>query len=139
MYCLTCSSYTTCTKCIAGYSLGKGKCYGGLICPPGFRYENNNCTKCPDNCESCPSASECGFCSADYALNTFTGLCVNLDNCPVGYYGNKEARVCLTCQPTCKTCINNNYTCTSCKEVDNVSHYLYIDKCVSRCPYLNWY
>lgn len=46
----------------------------------------------------------------------------------------------MICSPACKTCFNNNYTCTSCKDVtaNGVTTYKYLfgNTCVDRCPYL---
>jgi|LauGreDrversion4_2_1035121.scaffolds.fasta_scaffold77767_3 hypothetical protein len=74
-------------------------------------------------------------------LNTLTNQCVT--NCPIGYYGDDQSRVCMLCAPACKTCVNNNYTCTSCKDVTangvTTFKYLYGNTCVDRCPYLQFY
>lgn len=45
----------------------------------------------------------------------------------------------MQCAPACKTCVTNNYTCTSCQPVNGVNYYLFNRTCVTRCPYKGYY
>jgi proprotein convertase subtilisin/kexin type 5 len=137
-FCKTCDDFATCKTCIPNYSLANNKCYPPRSCPEGYTYNGNDCTKCPINCASCVSDTQCNYCMETFYLDTNTKQCVS--TCPIGYYADVESRVCMVCAPQCKTCVNNNYTCTSCKDlVDGgvtTFTYLFGSACVDRCPYL---
>ncbi len=137
-FCKVCTDYATCTTCILNYSLANKKCYPPRSCPEGFTYNGVDCTQCSINCASCVSSIKCNYCMEGFYLNTLTNACAS--TCPTGYYGDVESRVCMICSPACKTCVNNNYTCTSCKDITvggvTTFKYLYGNMCVDRCPYL---
>jgi proprotein convertase subtilisin/kexin type 5 len=123
-FCSSCSSVTTCTACVKGYYLttntnGTITCSPPKSCPAGYRSDDaNGCVACSSNCASCPSSSTCNLCMQGYYLDTTTKQCTQ--NCPAGYYGDSASRVCMICSPACATCVNNNYTCTSCRDIGGV-------------------
>jgi proprotein convertase subtilisin/kexin type 5 len=95
------------------------------------------CLPCSANCARCPTASVCNLCMDGYFLNTLTNQCTS--NCPNGYYADAASKVCMVCSPACGTCVTNNYTCITCKDIGSVKHYKFGNTCVTRCPYLNYF
>ena len=59
----------------------------------------------------------CLFCEASYYLNA-TNNCVKASKCEIGYYANKEERICDKCNIACEECDggNTNFDCTRCNK-----------------------
>ncbi|KAL4488465.1 hypothetical protein ABPG72_013033 [Tetrahymena utriculariae] len=110
--CYSCSSKQNCSQCNNNYFLYQNYCY--QTCPNGtYPTQNNNisvCLPCTDPaCFQC-SKSQCILCSPGYFIN-------------IG--------ICSACDSTCKTCLNQPKTCTSCDQTKNLV--LSNTSCVSKC------
>lgn len=115
--CVVCSSPSSCSQCISGYSLINGMCYG------------NTTTPCIEKCEVCNNGI-CERCNSPYILynspDQGTVQCVS--SCPSGFY--KDTFTCYRCNVTCATCNNTANNCTSCVS----GLYRYGQSCTSTCP-----
>ncbi|TNV75036.1 hypothetical protein FGO68_gene6423 [Halteria grandinella] len=142
-FCTACSSTDNCTACVRNYYLATTNnvnygCFSPKSCPAGYRMDDaQGCLPCSSNCASCPSATVCNLCKDTYYLDTLTNQCTQ--TCPNGYYGDAASKVCMMCSPACKTCVTNNYTCTSCNDIGATKYYLYESTCVTRCPYIGYF
>lgn len=110
-----------------------------LICEFGYNLKNNLCEKCPGNCASCISDSECTSCF--HNLIPFKKKCEDFRNiskiphCDIFHPGLKLCQKCeqnysldenLNCQNSIKNCIyvkkkkiikgEEKYFCSICKE-----------------------
>ncbi|EAS05890.2 zinc finger lsd1 subclass family protein (macronuclear) [Tetrahymena thermophila SB210] len=122
------------------------------ICNSGFVELNGECLQCPQNCEICPSLTNCLTCSSSYYLNV-DKMCVS--QCPDTFIGDSVNRQCIcrqnstltidkcTCNTgffdfkgVCQPCTSNCDQCTSqavCTLCSS-NHFLFIDStCVSSC------
>lgn len=78
--------------------------------------------KCPDNCVSCTSSTNCSICKVGYSLNTDTGTCVYCNGCMTCNPTNST--VCYLCFPpqvynrTSATCVLPQCTTSNCLQCD---------------------
>lgn len=120
-----------CQQCEVGFNLFGNKCISK--CGPG-KYENKEkngqCEKCNDeNCLVCLNAETCRKCNTETLLYIKGDENACLGECPMGYYKNKQKRICEKCQANCKVCANGN-SCITCNE----RFYLFEKNCVDTCP-----
>lgn len=115
--------------CDVGYYMYQGNCLD--VCPDGYYGASGNrtCTKCPPNCKTCNTATECKTCSANYYLNGddwcvctagwFIKDDVNFEcttDCGVYLYGDDSTYTCADCAAECKICSGSlNTECSSCR------------------------
>ena len=129
--CVSCSTYTSCTVCIANYYLENGECVE--TCSQNY-YANSQTMRCV----SSPA------CKPYYGINE-THACSDI--CPDGSFKNSQLYRCDACQPTCLTCTSWT-VCQTCvdlsKQADNYCYPFcnstdkYYDAknttCLSSCP-----
>ena len=75
--CKTCSSATSCSTCIPGYTVSGTQC--NINCAPGF-YRNtllNVCQQCSDSCMACTSNLDCTSCSPGFTVDQTSKKCVS--------------------------------------------------------------
>ncbi len=135
LYCISCSSTTTCTGCQSFYTLASNKC-------------TPTCASSVTNCFRCSSDTQCSLCNAGYTLsgNTCSAIC-SISSCSVcatsttcalcntNYALNSGKTLCLlTCSVTnCKTC-NSTTDCQTCNTGYNRVTASGKTYCVPICP-----
>lgn len=117
----TCKACDTanCRRCEAG----TGTCGA---CKDGFYLDNNQCTKCTDNCKECGTATTCRICKDFYFLedggtcsacsDSNCRKCYDLDSCSycsLGYYVGNNKKSCEKCPGDCLACTGKD-ACTAC-------------------------
>lgn len=117
----------TCSACINGASTGCLNCTGGLLlfegqcfdeCPEGTFQVNTTCIKCTPPCLVCPNSQDCEQCDDPTYLLVPKASCVAKEWCPDGTYADDSIRQCVTCDPSCKTCMGPTaYDCLTCKTI----------------------
>lgn len=125
--CITCTTFFTCTNCIAGYAVySDGSCKPPPG-PPCVQYDTSfNCIQCDTG-----ATLSGGVCSYTLACNV-DATCVT---CPYNYYISKTSNTagyCLPCRNllNCKACnVNNNQQCLAC----NDGYYLNSNYACSLC------
>uniref|UniRef100_A0A3B4Z825 Uncharacterized protein n=1 Tax=Stegastes partitus TaxID=144197 RepID=A0A3B4Z825_9TELE len=76
--------------------------------------QNGDCQQCHKLCHRCsgPGKDHCLGCNEPYFLMNNT--CVQ--ECPVGYYADKDVRVCARCHFSCQSCVGrHSVECLACK------------------------
>lgn len=148
--CKTCNVGTSnCRSCLGTYFYGLSNNIGTCNCPKSclicdpklftctkcaneFYFNNGNCFSCLKPCKNCLTGSVCTSCVNNYDFDPITGKC----NCPIncakcddinllctqckdGFFLNNG--VCNPCEASCKTCVTNAITCTSCFREDELN------------------
>ncbi|KRX02171.1 Insulin-like growth factor binding protein, N-terminal [Pseudocohnilembus persalinus] len=129
--CSSCTDYSTCTACNAGFYLQGSTCYSD--CPNGYYESGSVCNACNAACETCTGGSSfnCNDCADNYYYHNVDGGCYA--TCPNYYYKDdlkyppqctlcttltglhiSGTGVCTPCQNNCKTCNPDIFTCTAC-------------------------
>ena len=112
--CQTCNTLTDtqnsscqcplCTKCIdVNAAINNGIC----ICNAGYVLNATSkiCSKCPSNCQTCTSSTQCTSCIESTTMVLSAGGCT----CKAGYYLNTA----ISYKPYCAPCPTGCSTCTS--------------------------
>ncbi|KAL4506089.1 hypothetical protein ABPG72_013850 [Tetrahymena utriculariae] len=180
--CLECSSTTSCTKCSDSTFLNfdntcitlckdtflhddtNRKCYcpdnqsvidGKCDCSVGFYRDNNNnnCSSCPENCDSCQSSTQCQKCKQGFYFD-YNNNCV--PQCPDTYHVDQMQQKCVcgsdqtennhkcSCQDKYVfengKCINCNLNCdqcissATCQKCESIFFLVYNQICLKNCP-----
>jgi hypothetical protein len=156
--CSLCTGPSTCTGCIAGYTLNSSTtvcdCINcpscttlltGLVgcadcdiatnscslCIPGtfLNTSDSNCVGCPVGCSTCLSLSSCQLCTSPFVASVPAGSCQC--NNYTGQYYNPNTFTCDSCSSivtNCTNCNSLNYT-TSCLSCATGT-YLFNNTCV---------
>ncbi|KAJ8285410.1 hypothetical protein GJAV_G00026500 [Gymnothorax javanicus] len=132
--CLTCSGpgLSSCLSCEEGMQLDShGHCVFETLCPlSSFKDQQGECQPCNTLCHRCagPSRADCLSCSEPHFLLNHT--CVQ--QCPVGFYADKDQWLCERCHVTCESCRGrHSVECLTCK-----SHLLKLGRgCVETCGF----
>ena len=143
--CLTCISYSNCTKCNDrlnfSFILSNGYC--NLPCGvKTYSYYRRRSTTIFSlaNCTNFTCSSNCSTCFGTSSYNCLTCKVVNgvyqvlndyqcMNSCPSGKYN--MSRECDWCALTCATCSGpSEYECLSCPS----GQVLYMGKCLTTCP-----
>ncbi|MBN3318924.1 PCSK5 convertase, partial [Atractosteus spatula] len=125
--CGTCSDphSTSCTTCREGMQKSR---HGHCVPMCSYKDQEGRCGPCHTSCHLCagPSEYECLSCNKNYYLLNHT--CV--DQCPLGYYSDKERNLCDHCHMTCQSCSGkHSIQCLTCKP----GFYRQGEECVISC------
>lgn len=127
--CLTCHCEETCYSCEAGYKLHNKVCIKD--CPKKSVVQTTAqgqiCVPCGEACNKCTSNNPniCIVCEENYFLHN--GTCEK--NCPLGYYGDVESKICIKCTVNnCNYCHKDK--CILCSS----GLVLFNNKCIDSCP-----
>jgi len=110
-----------CRRC----ETGTGTCGS---CKDGYYLENNQCTKCADNCKVCATATTCRTCK-DFFFKEDGGTCTACSDsncrtcndmescsyCSMGFYVGANKKSCEKCPDDCLACTGKD-SCTACKK-----------------------
>ncbi|EAR92769.2 EGF-like domain protein (macronuclear) [Tetrahymena thermophila SB210] len=87
------------------------------ICKDGY-YQDDHflCKKCPKNCKTCTSSSQCTSCvtNPNYLFQLIDGKC----KCSLGYYSEEVDSDCKKCPIQCKSC-ESSLECLECQNPVN--------------------
>jgi len=140
--CLVCSSSTSCSQCVNGYSLYGTTCVNN--CPSGYfsafyqtvtmnsgSYSTNICKQCSSSCLTCQNTPDsCTSCYSGFILDS-TGNCQSNCVSPTTYY-SASTRQCYNCSQLCYSCYgSSSNNCLSC----NSPLQLYYGSCLAACPF----
>lgn len=78
-----------------------------------FLFFSFSCASCHSSCLTCNGSSETQCITCRTGRFSYEGKCLN--NCPIGYYGDKKRQECMPCPTGCETCTSNGF-CLTCKE-----------------------
>ncbi|KAM4616792.1 proprotein convertase subtilisin/kexin type 5-like [Polymixia lowei] len=116
--CLTCSGPepSSCLTCSSNMRRdGSGHCAWYSRCSlSSYMGEDGECQLCHPRCHRCsgPGKDRCLSCNAPHFLLNDT--CV--EDCPVGYYGNRDELACERCHFSCESCTGrHSVQCVACK------------------------
>ena len=136
--CKTCTSINECnhqcktgfwgSKCELSCEKCEGICYEGICshdCTTGLYLQEKVCHKCPDNCISCRSGTDCDQCIAGYygSICQYCRECEQDEDCfwnecyvecTVGSYFNDDVMECFQCPLNCISCTNDTF-CLQCQ------------------------
>lgn len=116
--CIPCD--TTCAECSGSNADQCLSCSGSLYlsgtecvstCQGGTYLEDQICMACDPLCAACSGSAktQCDSCTPGLNRVLQGNECV----CDTGYFENSVG-TCDICDPTCKTCVDNDKKCTSC-------------------------
>jgi proprotein convertase subtilisin/kexin type 5 len=132
--CLSTSTY--CTSCNLTYYLYNHVCYNPC---PSLTYSINatsTCAKCNAYCLVCSvTSTNCSSCVLSGINQAFLKGTLCTKNCGNTYYpstnGGVGPNLCLSCDPSCVTCLYNSTFCFSC-----FAGYYYLNNtCLTSCPF----
>jgi proprotein convertase subtilisin/kexin type 5 len=141
--CKSCTSLDKCNSCFDSYSYMDKTNECLEKCPEKFyslskqNYSFNlgfslkTCEKCEVGCLTCETFEKCSSCESGYYYMESENKCYN--QCPDGYYNNKNENMCSKCHLTCMTCKNNDesscLTCDKLKELSLKNGFCTNEKC----------
>ncbi|XP_056135294.1 proprotein convertase subtilisin/kexin type 5-like [Lampris incognitus] len=116
--CLTCSGPepSSCLSCASDMRKDEtGHCVWYSQCSlRSYMGEDGACQLCHPMCHRCSGSGNhhCLSCNAPHFL--LNNTCV--EECPEGYYGDKDEHACKVCHPSCKSCVgHHSVQCATCK------------------------
>ncbi|XP_077988684.1 proprotein convertase subtilisin/kexin type 5-like isoform X2 [Glandiceps talaboti] len=121
-FCVQCQGQGQCYECEYGKFLDdEATCV--QECRNGKYGYNGECHTCHSSCKKCQGsgAADCIQCKRDEDDRRFLqeGMCVS--HCSTGYYGDEDANVCRSCDPSCLSCDGpSSRDCLECAENDPV-------------------
>ncbi|XP_077377227.1 proprotein convertase subtilisin/kexin type 5b isoform X4 [Festucalex cinctus] len=132
--CLTCSGNgpSSCLSCGSERRLdASGHCVWYSRCSPHtYMDDGGQCRPCHASCRSCsggPGPDRCLGCDPPHFLLNST--CVQ--QCPAGYYGDKDERTCERCHLSCASCSGrHSVQCLACRS----GFFRHGSSCVQTCP-----
>ncbi|KAL4454000.1 hypothetical protein ABPG74_003883 [Tetrahymena malaccensis] len=101
------------------------------LCKEGFYYDENYlCKKCPINCKTCNSSSQCTSCvtNPNFSFQLTDGKC----KCPLGYYVEGDDPACKKCPQQCKSC-ENSQECLECQDPFNNNRFTHSQDKLCSC------
>ncbi|CAL8254264.1 unnamed protein product [Boreogadus saida] len=129
--CLTCSDYesSSCLSCKDNGRLDEmGHCVWYSQCSVHtYIDEKGQCLLCDPLCHRCsgPGKGRCLNCATLFLLNN---TCI--EECPAGYYGDREEMACKRCHESCVSCVGrHSVECVTCKP----GQFYHGQSCVESC------
>ncbi|CAL8344486.1 unnamed protein product [Lota lota] len=115
--CLTCSGYesSSCLSCESNRRIDEtGHCVWYSQCSlHTYMDEKGQCLLCDPLCHRCsgPGKDRCLSCATLFLLNN---TC--MEECPTGYYGDRDELACKGCHKSCASCVGrHSVECVTCK------------------------
>uniref|UniRef100_A0A8C5FU44 P/Homo B domain-containing protein n=1 Tax=Gadus morhua TaxID=8049 RepID=A0A8C5FU44_GADMO len=129
--CLTCSDHesSSCLSCKDNRRLDEmGHCVWYSQCSVHtYIDEKGQCLLCDPLCHRCsgPGKGRCLNCATLFLLNN---TCI--EECPAGYYGDREEMACKRCHESCVSCVGrHSVECVTCKP----GQFYHGQSCVESC------
>ncbi|CAD8126990.1 unnamed protein product [Paramecium sonneborni] len=113
-----------CLECSLSYKFLNNKCLES--CPKTYFNNQQVCTNCINNCDTCSNTTDCQVCSVNFYL--YQQQCIEV--CPANItIANLQQQTCDVCTNNCQTCQNQTSYCITCK----TNYYLSNNTCISLC------
>lgn len=124
--CKTCSSYTGCDSCVAGYFFNQATNVCFDTCPLNTWLAERQCRTCVADCADCRSDTTCVTCVNGHFLGANGTTCLTV--CADTFFGEVASQLCLPCMLPCRLCSALDF-CLSCAE-----GFALAGNCVVSCP-----